>query len=172
MRRMKPLVAVGVAVVAVVAVVTTWVVAAGAAAGSEGSQATDRRVHGCEESFDNAQRADMESFRDFDSETWREGHASDAISIFPTGEMFVGIDEIMAAAERHFREKDAVWSWTELARRVDKCRSAVIVYDATYDIPRFDYHQRALTVVTYKFEHGHWRSVMDQGTLIEGGPDS
>lgn len=73
----------------------------------------------------------------------------------------------MQAAERHFREKDAVWSWTELSRRVDGCRSAVIVYDATYDIPRFDYHQRALTVVTYVFQHGHWRSIVDQGTLLE-----
>ena len=121
----------------------------------------------CARSFDRAQRADMESFRDFDPETWREGHADDAISIFPTGQMFVGIDQIMHAAERHFRDQDAVWSWTELSRRVDGCRSAVIVYDATYDIPRFDYHQRALTVVTYVFQHGHWRSVMDQGTLLE-----
>jgi hypothetical protein len=109
----------------------------------------------------------MESFRDFDAETWREGHADEAISIFPTGEMFVGIDEIMTAAERHFTKQDAVWSWTELSRRVDGCKSAMIVYDATYDIPAFDYHQRALTTVTYAFEHGHWRSVMDQGTLLE-----
>ncbi len=45
--------------------------------------------------------------------------------------MFVGIEEIMTAAERHFTMKDAVWSWTELSRRVD------------------------------------WKSVMDQGTLLE-----
>lgn len=81
--------------------------------------------------------------------------------------MFVGIGEIMQAAERHFRERDAVWSWTELSRRVDGCKSAAIVYDATYDIPRYDYHQRAITVVTYVHERGHWRSVMDQGTLLE-----
>ena len=111
----------------------------------------DRRHGFCERSFDRAQRADMESFRDFDAETWREGHADDAISIFPSGEMFVGIEEIMTAAERHFTKKDAVWSWTELSRRVDGCTSAMIVYDATYDIPAFDYHQRALTTVTYVF---------------------
>ncbi len=127
----------------------------------------DRRHSFCERSFDRAQRADMESFRDFDAETWREGHADDAISIFPTGEMFVGIEEIMTAAERHFTKKDAVWSWTELSRRVDGCKSAMIVYDATYDIPAFDYHQRALTTVTYVFQRGHWKSVMDQGTLLE-----
>ena len=73
----------------------------------------------------------------------------------------------MTAAERHFTKRDAVWSWTELSRRVDGCKSAMIAYDATYDIPAFDYHQRALTTVTYVFAHGHWKSVMDQGTLLE-----
>ncbi|WP_154402744.1 hypothetical protein [Nocardioides speluncae] len=144
----------------------------GLAAGSaaDASESPARTAAGCARMFDEAQRTDMESFRDFDSQTWRDGHAADAISIFPTGRMFVGIDEIMAGAARHFREKDAVWSWTELSRQVDGCRSAVIVYDATYDIPRFEYHQRALTVVTYRFEHGHWLSVMDQGTLLELTP--
>ncbi|HWM01592.1 MAG TPA: DUF4440 domain-containing protein [Actinophytocola sp.] len=156
---------------------TTWVAVAaagllfttGLAADATAGRAADGdRRHGyCERSFDRAQRTDMESFRDFDAETWREGHADDAISIFPTGEMHVGIEEIMAAAERHFTKKDAVWSWDELSRRVEGCRSAMIVYDATYDIPAFDYHQRALTTVTYVFQHGHWKSVMDQGTLLE-----
>jgi len=155
---------------------TTWAAVAavgllltgGLAAEATAGRAADGDLrHFCERSFDRAQRADMESFRDFDADTWREGHADDAISIFPTGEMFVGIEEIMTAAERHFTKRDAVWTWTELSRRVDGCKSAMIVYDATYDIPAFDYHQRALTTVTYVFERGHWRSVMDQGTLLE-----
>ncbi len=160
---------------------TTWVAVAAAGlmlTGGPAADATadataggtadgDRRKGFCERSFDQAQRADMESFRDFDAETWREGHADDAISIFPTGEMFVGIEEIMTAAERHFTKRHAVWSWTELSRHVDGCKSAMIVYDATYDIPAFDYHQRALTTVTYVFERGDWWSVMDQGTLLE-----
>lgn len=82
------------------------------------------------------------------------GHVEDAISVFPTGDMYVGIDEIMAAADRHFTEKDAVWSWTELDRRVDGCRSAVIVYDTTYEIPRFDYVEHSKTVVTYVSSRG------------------
>ena len=43
------------------------------------------------------------------------------------------------------------------------------MYDATYDIPAFEYHQRALTTVTYVFQRGHWKSVIDQGTLLELG---
>ena len=121
----------------------------------------------CERTFDAAQRSDMESFRDFDAKTWREGHAPHAISIFPTGQLYVGIEAIMKGAERHFTAKDAVWSWTELSRHVDGCKTAVIVYDATYDIPRYGYHQRALTTVSYVFDRGHWRSVTDQGTLLE-----
>ena len=40
----------------------------------------------------------------------------------------------LRALTGHFRDKNAVWSWTELSRRVDGCRTAVIEYDATYDI--------------------------------------
>jgi hypothetical protein len=109
----------------------------------------------------------MESFRDFDSEAFRSVHARDAVSIFPTGERFAGLDAIMEALQSHFADRRAVWSWTELDRRVDGCRSAVITYDATYDIPAVGYHQRALTVVTYVRQHGRWLAVMDQGTLLE-----
>ena len=62
---------------------TTWVAVAGAGlllTGGLTAEATagrtadgDRRDGFCERSFDRAQRADMESFRDFDAETWREG---------------------------------------------------------------------------------------------------
>ena len=109
----------------------------------------------------------MESFRDFDVETWRAGHDPDAVSIFPTGATFVGIDAIMEALTRHFESRNAEWSWTELSRRVDGCRTAVIRYDATYDIPSVGYHQRAVTVVTYIYEHGRWLSIYDQGTMLE-----
>jgi hypothetical protein len=124
----------------------------------------------CEREFDEAQRADMESFRDFDAETWRAGHDPDAVSIFPSGATFVGIDAIMDALAGHFENRSAEWSWTELSRRIDGCRTAVIRYDATYDIPSIGYHQRAVTVVTYIYEHGRWLSIYDQGTMLEFDP--
>lgn len=138
-------------------------------AGAAGVSARDseERNARCLRQFEATQRADMESFRDFDAATFRSVHAEDAVSIYPTGERHVGLDAIMAAARSHFTNKIAVWSWTELSRRVDGCRSAVITYDATYDIPKYAYHQRALTVVTYVYEHGRWLAVMDQGTLLE-----
>lgn len=122
---------------------------------------------GCAAKFDAAQRADMESFRDYDAETFREGHDVDAVSIFPSGDRFVGIDAIMAALEGHFTGREAIWSWTELNRRVDGCRSAFIEYDAVYEIPSIGYYQRALTVVSYIYERGRWLSIMDQGTMLE-----
>jgi len=112
----------------------------------------------------------MESFRDFDADTWRAGHDPDAVSIFPSGATFVGIDAIMNALTGHFENRNAVWSWTELSRRVDGCRTAVIRYDATYDIPSIGYHQRAVTVVTYIYERGRWLSIYDQGTMLEFDP--
>ncbi|WP_165546987.1 nuclear transport factor 2 family protein [Kribbella sindirgiensis] len=139
---------------------------AAASASTRDADAEERNAH-CLREFDATQRADMESFRDFDAATFRRVHADDAVSIYPTGERFTGIDAIMAAAANHFTRKYAVWSWTELNRRVDGCRSAVITYDATYDIPKYEYHQRALTVVTYVYERGRWQAVMDQGTLLE-----
>lgn len=129
-----------------------------------------RHGRGCEQKFDEAQREDMESFRDFDAETWRAGHDPDAVSVFPSGDTFVGIDAIMDALAGHFESRSAEWSWTELSRRVDGCRTAVIRYDATYDIPSIDYHQRAVTVVTYIYEHGRWLSIYDQGTMLEFDP--
>lgn len=60
--------------------------------------------------FDEAQRADMEAFRDFDAETFPAVHDPDAISIFHTGELFIGIDAIMARLGRHFRATRARYS--------------------------------------------------------------
>lgn len=121
----------------------------------------------CAQSFDEAQRLDMESFRDFDAATWRDRHDPDAVSSCPSGATFVGIDAIMDALAGHVADRQAVWSWTELSRRVDGCHTAVIRYDATYDIPAAGYHQRAITVVTYVGEHGRWLSIYDQGTMLE-----
>jgi hypothetical protein len=127
----------------------------------------DGRAAGCARKFEQAQRQDMESFRDFDAETFRAVHDPDAISIFPSGFTAVGIDDIMDALSRHFTDRNAVWAWTELSRRVEGCRTAVIRYDATYDIPSIRFHQRAITVVTYIYERGRWLGILDQGTLLE-----
>ena len=109
----------------------------------------------------------MESFRDYDAATFRAGHDPDAVSIFPSGARFAGIDAIMTALTSHFRDREAIWSWTELNRRVDGCRTAFIEYEAVYEIPRIGFYQRALTVVTYEYEHGRWLGIMDQGTMLE-----
>jgi hypothetical protein len=59
-----------------------------------------------------------------------------------------------------------------MSRRVEGCRTAVIRYDATYDIPSMGFHQRAITVVTYIYQHGRWLGILDQGTLLELDPGS
>ena len=54
---------------------------------------------GCAEQFELAQRTDMESFRDYDRETFREGDPR-AVTIFASGAVRYGIDAIMAASSR------------------------------------------------------------------------
>jgi hypothetical protein len=124
-------------------------------------------AEGCAEQFELAQRTDMESFRDYDRETFREGHDPRAVTIFASGAVRYGIDAIMAALEPHFANREAIWAWTELYRVVDGCKSAFILYDATYDIPRIGYHQRTLTGVTYTHDGNRWLSIADQGTYLE-----
>jgi hypothetical protein len=124
-------------------------------------------AQGCAEQFELAQRTDMESFRDYDRETFREGHDPRAVTIFASGAVRYGIDAIMATLEFHFANREAIWAWTELYRVVDGCKSAFILYDATYDIPRIGYHQRTLTGVTYTHDGNRWLSIADQGTYLE-----
>jgi hypothetical protein len=124
-------------------------------------------AQGCAEQFEVAQRTDMESFRDYDRETFRAGHDPRAVTIFASGAVRYGIDAIMAALESHFANREAIWAWTELYRVVDGCKSAFILYDATYDIPSIGYHQRTLTGVTYTHSGERWLSIADQGTYLE-----
>ena len=132
------------------------------------ASATDQgTAQGCAEQFEIAQRTDMESFRDYDEETFREGHDPRAVTIFASGAVRYGIDAIMAALHPHFVNREAIWAWTELYRVVDGCKSAFILYDATYDIPSIGYHQRTLTGVTYTHAGDRWLSIADQGTYLE-----
>ncbi|HEY7464284.1 MAG TPA: hypothetical protein VH987_07590 [Candidatus Limnocylindria bacterium] len=121
----------------------------------------------CAQLFEEAQRTDMESFRDFDRETFRSVHHPNAITISPVGRQLVGIDAIMEALDSHFAKRQAVWAWAERYRIVDGCRSAFILYDATYDVPSIGYHQRALVGVTYTFDGERWLAIGDQSTYLE-----
>ena len=134
---------------------------------AEGADAASARLaRGCERAFDAAQRRDMESFRDYDAATWRAVHDPAAVSIFASGARIAGIDKIIAALARHFADREAGFTWKELNRRVDGCRTAFIEYETVYRIDRVGFYQRALTVVTYTFSHGRWVVIMDQGTLL------
>lgn len=120
----------------------------------------------CARQFEVAQRVDMESFRDYDAETFRAGHDERAVTVFDSGGVRTGIDAIMAALASHFQNREAKWSWTERYRVVDGCRSAYILYETVYEIPRIGYRQRALTGVTYTHDGFKWLAVADQGTKL------
>ncbi len=122
---------------------------------------------GCASQFELAQQIDMESFRDFDEETFREGHDPRAVTVFASGAVRFGIDAIMTALRPHFVNRNAVWSWSELYRVVDGCKSAFILYDTNYDIPSIGFHQHALTGVTYTHQGNRWVAIADQGTLLK-----
>jgi hypothetical protein len=126
---------------------------------------------GCARQFELAQRTDMESFRDYDVEAFRAVHHRDAITVFASGAVRTGVDAIMAALAPHFANREALWAWTEVYRIVDGCKSGFILYDATYDIPSINYHQRTLTGVTYTHAGDKWLALADQSTYLEApGP--
>src|SRR5688500_15295268 len=52
----------------------------------------DRRARGCARQFELAQRMDMESFRDYDAETFRAVHDERAVTVFASGAVRTGID--------------------------------------------------------------------------------
>jgi hypothetical protein len=137
---------------------------AGSAAAADGGSGTSNNR--CAREFDEAQRVDMESFRDYDLETWKAGHDDDAITVLAQGLWFQGRDRIAAVLHRHFEDREAVWTWTELTRAVDGCKTATILYDTTYRIPSRNFSQHALVSVVYTRKHGKWLSVIDQGTLL------
>ena len=121
---------------------------------------------GCAQQFELAQQTDMESFRDFDEETFRAIHHPDAVTVFASGAVRIGIDAIMAALAPHFANKNAVWSWTERYRLVDGCKSAYILYDTIYEIPSANFRQHALVGVSYTHKGNRWLGIADQGTLL------
>ena len=140
--------------------------AAGPAA-SAGANAPQNPLHRwCARQFDTAQRVDMESFRDYDADTFRAGHDARAVTVFDSGAVRTGIDAIMAALAGHFQNHEAKWSWSERYRVVDGCRSAYILYETVYEIPRIGYRQRAMTGVTYTHDGRQWLAVADQGTRL------
>jgi hypothetical protein len=154
-------------------VIAAMLASASIASASDETFASDekRAAAGCAAQFERAQRTDMESFRDYDAETFRAVHHRDAITIFASGAVRTGVDAIMAALAPHFANREALWSWTEIYRLVDGCKSAFILYDAIYDIPSINYHQRTLTGVTYTHKGNKWLAIADQSTYLEApGP--
>jgi hypothetical protein len=146
--------------------VTCILIMLGSTANATPSHA-DHKKGRCAAQFERAQRMDMESFRDYDAETFRAVHHPDAVTIFASGDAFYGVDAIMGALASHFENREAIWAWTEVYRLVEGCRTAFILYDATYTIPSIGYHQRTLTGVTYTYSRNKWLAIADQGTYLE-----
>ncbi|HEY0503469.1 MAG TPA: hypothetical protein VGD42_08235 [Lysobacter sp.] len=131
-----------------------------------GDRGGEHRARGCARQFELAQRMDMESFRDYDAETFRAVHDDRAITVFASGAKFTGVDAIMTALASHFANREALWSWTEVYRVVDGCNAAFILYETVYEIPRIGFRQHAYTGVTYSHDGHRWLAIADQGTPL------
>lgn len=121
---------------------------------------------GCAAQFEAAQRMDMESFRDYDAETFRAVHDERAVTVFASGAVRYGIDAIMQTLAGHFSGREGLWRWSERYRVVDGCKSAFILYETVYELPSIGYRQRALTGVTYSHNGDTWLAIADQGTPL------
>ncbi|MEH6421950.1 nuclear transport factor 2 family protein [Pseudomonas sp. CGJS7] len=138
-----------------------------ASAGAQGWNRGENILHRiCARQFEIAQKTDMESFRDYDAETFRAVHHEDAMTVFDSGGVAIGLDAVMNALAGHFARREAKWEWTERHRVVNGCRSAYILYETTYSVPRTGYKQRALTGVTYTHDGFKWLAIADQGTKL------
>ena len=126
----------------------------------------DATASGCDRQFEVAQRIDMESFRDYDADTFRAIHTDDAVTIFASGAVRYGIDSIMLTLASHFQNREAIWSWTELYRNVEGCKTAYILYDTVYEIPSIGFRQNARVGVTYTHDGNGWLAVADQSTRL------
>jgi uncharacterized protein (TIGR02246 family) len=150
-------------IAALTAAVTTAAPTTGGVSAKTGG--SDARHGSCERRFDEAQRQDMESFRDYDADAFRDVHHPDAVSVFAVGAVAVGRDAIMEALAPYFEAKVASWSWTEITRSVQGCRTGVIVYRTLIERPGLTRH--AINTVTYTFQHGRWLVISDQGTEVD-----
>lgn len=160
---------------AVIAAVATLGVGGAAAAGATDDAAADGAKTGgwgrwCASSFDEAARLDMESFRDYDADTWRGLHHPAAQTVLASGQRFVGVDAIMTALAGHFEGREAIFEWTELDRFVDQtCTSGFVVYETRYRLPSSGFDQSATTTVTFVRQGVQWKVVFDQGTELPAG---
>ena len=62
------------------------------------------RARGCARQFEIAQRIDMESFRDYDAETFRAVHDERAVTVFASGAVRYGVDAIMTGPGQPLRQ--------------------------------------------------------------------
>jgi ketosteroid isomerase-like protein len=120
----------------------------------------------CATEFEATQRADMESFAAYDANAFRAVHHPEAVTINRRGDLARGIEQIMAAAAEHFQRREAIFTWNELHRFVDGCRTAFIMYEARYRIEASGYDVRSIVSVTYVHERGRWLAIADQGTPL------
>jgi hypothetical protein len=116
--------------------------------------------------LDEATRADMESFRDYDAATFRAGHHPGAVTVFPDGQVLVGIDAIMERLAGHFTGREAIWSWTELGRVVEE-QTAFVYYEVRYQIRSRGIDQRQLVAVTWTWWGDRWLAIGDTNTLLQ-----
>ncbi|HEY8472975.1 MAG TPA: nuclear transport factor 2 family protein [Natronosporangium sp.] len=115
--------------------------------------------------LDEATRADMESFGNFDADTFRAGHHPDAVTVFPNGQVAAGVDAIMTALASHFADREAKWSWQELGRVVAG-DTAFVYYKVRYQVPSRGIDQRQLVAVTWAWVGDRWLAVADTNTLL------
>lgn len=155
---------------AVVMGAATVVGTAGGSLAGEADETAGGPGPGCAASFDEAARLDMEAFRDYDADTWRDLHHPGAETVLASGHRFVGIDAIMSALRGHFEGREAIFEWTELRRFVDDtCHSGFVVYETRYQLPSIGFDQSTTTTVGLVRERGEWKVVFDQGTELPAG---
>lgn len=146
--------------------------AAGTSAVADGDHAHGDHAHGggaaarCERELTEAQLRMNKQFVDRDLEPFLRNYHRDATFILFDGRIFPTTPAIRGYYTGLFANRSWTATFTVSKKVVNGCESAVVIEDATFDIPAVGYHLRYWGTLSWVRDHGQWRVVNDQLTPV------
>jgi len=146
-----------------VLVAATLAVPPNAVAGGDHSHGAAAR---CERQLTDAQLKMNKQFVDRNLEPFLRNYHRDATFILFDGQIFPTTPAIRGYYTGLFANPAWEATFTVSKKVVNGCESAVVIEDATFDIPAVGYHLRYWGTLSWVRDHGQWRVVNDQLTPV------
>jgi ketosteroid isomerase-like protein len=120
----------------------------------------------CERELTEAQLRMNTQFVDRDLEPFLRNYHQDATFILFDGRIFPTTPAIRGYYTGLFANRAWKATFAVSKKVVNGCASAVVIEDATFDIPAVGYHLRYWGTLSWVRDHGQWRVVNDQLTPV------